>query len=99
MLCGIKKKIIIEFKSHLANLAKDFNDARKMFDEIDCVVCWEVTDNDTQIMRNMGVNVEEISSSVFGREAKKIPHSTHIMNLSGFTNPIYVIDLKRLLTS
>lgn len=94
-----RKKIIIEFKSRLSNLAKDFNDARKMFDEIDCVVCWEITDNDMQVMRNMGVNLEEISSSIFAREAKKIPHSTHIMNLSGFVNPIYVIDLKKLLTS
>lgn len=48
---------------------------------------------------SMGVNVEEIESSVFGRNAKKIPHSTHVMNLSGFTNPIYVIDLKQVLTS
>lgn len=94
-----RKKIIIEFKSHLANLAKDFNDARKMFDEIDCVVCWEITDRDRQIMADMGVNVEEISTSVFGRDARKIPHSTHILNLTGFTNPIYAIDLKKLLTA
>jgi len=94
-----RKKIIIEFKSHLANLAKDFNDARKMFDEIDCVVCWEVTDKDKQIMRDMGVNVEELSSSLFGQDARRIPHSTHIMNLSGFVNPIYIIDLKVVVTA
>lgn len=92
-----KKKIILEFKSHLYNLAKDFNDARKMFDEIDCVVCWEITDKDIQIMSNIGVNVEEISTSMFGNEQNKIPHSTHILNLTGFTNPIYAIDLKKLL--
>jgi hypothetical protein len=50
-------------------------------------------------MRDMGVNVEEINTSMFGRDAKKIPHSTHIMNLSGFTNPIYIIDLRKLLSS
>lgn len=94
-----RKKIIIEFKSRLRNLARDFNDARKMFDEIDCVVCWEITDTDRQVMHDMGINLEEISTSVFARDTKKIPHSTHIMNLSGFTNPLYVIDLKRLLTS
>lgn len=94
-----KKKIIMEFKSHLANLAKDFNDARKMFDEIDCVVCWEITDRDIQVMADMGVNVEEISRSMFDRDTKTIPESTHILNLTGFTRPIYAIDLKRLLVT
>jgi hypothetical protein len=93
-----KKKIIIEFKARLRNLARDFNDARKMFDEMNCVVCWEVTDKDKQVMRDMGVNVEEISPSIFAGEKKIIPHSTHVMNLSGFINPIYVIDLKVLLS-
>lgn len=68
-----------------------------MFDEIDCVVCWEITDKDKQIMKDMGVNVEEISHSIFANEGKVIPNSTHIMNLSGFINPIYVIDMKKLL--
>ena len=94
-----RKKIIIEFKSNLAALAKDFNDARKMFDEIDCVICWEITDRDKQIMADMGVNVEEISSSMFRSDTRKVPHSTHILNLSGFTNPMYAIDLKKLLTT
>ena len=94
-----KKKIIIEFKAHLRNLARDFNDARKMFDEMNCVVCWEVTDKDKQVMRDMNVNVEEITPSIFSSENKVIPYSTHIMNLSGFINPIYVIDLKKLLSN
>jgi hypothetical protein len=93
------RKVTIEFKSRLSNLARDFNDARKMFDEINCVVCWEVTDEDKQIMRNMGVNVEEITTSMFAQHRRNFPHSTHIMNLTGFTNPIYVIDLKKLLTN
>lgn len=92
-----RKKIIIEFKSHLRNLAKDFNDARKMFDEIDCVVCWEVTDLDKQTMKNLGVNVEEIVASRFASTTRNIPHSTHIMNLTGFVKPVYIIDLKKVL--
>lgn len=91
------RKIIIEFKAHLRNLARDFNDARKMFDEIDCIVCWEVTDVDKQKMRDMGINVEEVTVSIFGDDRKLIPHSTHVMNLGGFINPIYVIDLKAAL--
>lgn len=92
-----KKKKIVEFKAHLRNLARDFNDARKMFDEIDCIVCWEITDKDKQVMRSMGVNVQEVSQSIFATEEKIFPNSTHVMNLSGFINPIYVIDLKKLL--
>jgi hypothetical protein len=94
-----KKKIIIEFKAHLRNLARDFNDARKMFDEMNCVVCWEVTDKDKQVMRDMGVNVEEVARSIFTSDNRVIPYSTHVMNLSGFINPIYVIDLKRVLSN
>ena len=93
-----KKKIVIEFKSHLRNLARDFSDARKMFDEIDCVVCWEVTDEDRQTLADMGVNIDEIAESVFAQSVKKIPHSTHILNITNFNNPIYVIDLKKVLT-
>lgn len=90
------KKIIIEFKAHLRNLASDFNDAKKMFDEIDALVCWEITDKDKQVMKNLGITVEELDPSIF--ETRNIlPNATHVMTLSGFTSPIYVIDLKLML--
>jgi len=93
-----RKKVIIEFKSKLSNVCRDFEDARKMFDEINCIVCWEITDDDYQKLSHMQINVEKIDKSVFASSAsRRFPHSTHIMNLSGFSNPVYIIDLKEFI--
>ena len=35
------RKLFIEFKTSISNLKKDFSDARKIFDEMDCLVCGE----------------------------------------------------------
>lgn len=89
------KKLIIEFKSYLRNIAKDFIDTRKMFDEIDCIVCWEVTDDDKQVLYEMGVTLEEIITTILSTNQRIIPHSTHIMSIASFSKPIYIIDLKK----
>ncbi len=94
------KKGVFEFKARLRNIKKDFQDVRKMFDEIDCIVCWQITDDDKQILKNLSLNIEEIKDSRFAENDKKrIPHATHVMSITGFTNPIYVIDLYQLLNS
>jgi hypothetical protein len=93
-LCG-NKKLVIEFKSKLKNITRDFDDALKMFNEINCIVCWEVSDDDVQALRDIGITVEKIETSpVLGSPPPLIPHSTHRLILSGFVQPISVIDLK-----
>ena len=90
------KKIVFEIKSKLKNILKDFNDEQKMFDEIDCIVCWDVSDEDKQAMKNRGIELEKIEfSSLSSGNNKIIPNSTHQLILSGFVAPIYVIDLKK----
>jgi hypothetical protein len=91
------KKLIVEFKSHLRNISKDFSDARKMFDEIDCVVCWEVTDTDRNTLLSMGITVDPIDETMFSANARQIPHSTHTMMIASFNKPIYVIDIKKII--
>lgn len=91
------KKIVFEIKSKLKNILKDFNDEQKLFDEIDCVVCWNVSEEDDQAMSNRGINLEQITTSSLSENNKIIPNSTHILILSGFVKPIYVIDLKKVL--
>ncbi len=93
------KKLVIEFKSKLKNIIKDFSDAKKMFDEINCIVCWDVTEEDIQAFKKVGVDLEEISASIFSKSDDVIPNSTHKLSLSGFTRPIYIIDLKKHLNS
>ena len=93
-----KRKIVVEFKSKLRNITRDFDDAAKMFNEINCVVCWDVTDEDIQALRDTGITTEKIGISPIAEPSHSmIPHSTHRLVLSGFVQPVYVIDLKAVL--
>ncbi len=92
------KKLVIEIKSRLKNILRDFNDEQKLFDEIDAIVCWDVSEEDKQAMSNKGIELEQIStSSLSSSRPKQVPNSTHELILSGFTKPIYVIDLKQVI--
>ena len=89
------KKVVIEFKSKLSNILKDFTDMKKLFDEINCIVCWDVTSIESQKLYDMQITLNKVqNNSLSGRPPTKFPHSTHTMQLSGFTSPIFVIDLK-----
>lgn len=92
------KTIVLEFKTHLRNILKDFDNQVKMFDEVDYVVCWGITDEDTDELYNKGIEVNALSSLDTGLLASTNYMScvTHIMSLA-HTNPIYVIDLKQYL--
>lgn len=92
------RDVVIEFKSQLKNILDDFTSATKMFDQIDCVVCWDVSEEDKESLKNQeGLDVEEIQNTVLNNQEEKFPNATHEMNLSGITEPVYVIDLKRIL--
>jgi hypothetical protein len=89
------RKIVVEFKSKLRNITRDFDDALKMFNEINCIVCWDVSDQDVQALSDIGITVQRIEPSpIAGPSSSIIPHSTHQLILSGFVNPVSVIDLK-----
>lgn len=91
------KKVVIEFKSELRNVLKDFNDEQKLFDEIDCIVCWDITEEDEKMFHKKSISLDEVpKSSILGAN-NPFPHATHELQLGGITNPIYVIDLKRVL--
>lgn len=92
------RTVVIEFKSRLRNILRDFDNAVKMFDEIDYVVCWGVTDEDTNELYAKGVEVEPLSSldSELSSSTCYMSCVTHIMTIT-HSNPIYVIDLKQYL--
>ena len=85
---------IVEFKSHIRNLVKDFSDYRKIFDEMDYVVCWDVNDEDVAKLKSEGIDLEPYRPSAFGNNQlpRCVSHQMFISNVS----PIYVIDLKQL---
>lgn len=89
------RTIIVEFKSYLRNLIKDFSDFRKIFDEMDYVVCWEVTDEDIAKLKEEGIEVEPYVPSSWDDGVylpKCVTHRLYISNV----NPVYVIDVKQL---
>lgn len=93
-----KGKVVIEFKSELRNILKDFSDEHKLFDEIDCVVCWDVSEQDKDKFHDLGISISLLGGpSMFSSQDEELPNVTHKMELSGFTKPIYIIDLKVIL--
>lgn len=106
MLSGYKSKydlyaefnnhfVTIEFKTHLRNIIKDFDDFVKLFNEMDYIVCWDLNDEDISALNDVDITVSTlnnnpINNSVFAFE------STHKLLLPN-VKPIYVIDLKEFL--
>ena len=43
--------VVVEFKYALASLFRDFDDEVKLFDEIDIVVVWEITERDHEVVK------------------------------------------------
>lgn len=92
-----KRNVVIEFKSQLSKILKDFTDQQKLFNEIDAIVCWDVTEADEKSFKDKGLRIEKIENSGILRTKSKsenFPHGTHLLLLSGLTKPIYVVDLK-----
>ena len=90
---------VIEFKSHLRNIVRDFEDAKKMSDEIDFVVCWDVNDEDIKALRSRDIEVIDLDdTSDFDNMKKAVVEksgATHKLVASVVANPVYVIDLKK----
>lgn len=94
------RTVIIEFKSRLRNIVRDFDDARKMFDEMDYIVCWEVTDEDVAKLHQLSIALEPLEeSSLQAQRPRHISCCTHRLLLNVNVTPVYVIDLKQFLQS
>lgn len=93
------KRVVIEFKTKLNKLIKDGSDQTKLFNEIDCAVCWDVSEEDTQSFKDVNVTLSPLEKSLLGKHGEDFPHATHVLRYSVFAKPIYVIDLKLFLTS
>lgn len=94
-----KKRVVIEFKDELKNIVNDFDSAQKLFDEINCIVCWDITEKDEKHLHKKSIKIHEISDINLYGNHKIFPNATHELHLGGITNPIYVIDLKKIINS
>jgi Histidine kinase-, DNA gyrase B-, and HSP90-like ATPase len=91
------KQVVIEFKSKLQKILDDFESEKKMFDEIDCVVCWNVDEEDMERFQNSGINLEKIEhNELIDNKPNNLPSATHQL-IMAFVSPIYVIDMKVIL--
>lgn len=91
---------IFEFKYHLRNIVKDFKTYRKMADELDYIVCWNVSEEDeNEIAKKLNANIKitAIDFDNYDKNFKYMPEATHKITYSEIANPVYVIDLKILL--
>ena len=88
------RRVVLEFKYDLAGLFADFTEERKMFNEINAVVIWEVTETDRILASRRGIGVEAIQQSDL-IEYKGFPMASRRLTLGDVT-PIYVIELKNL---
>ena len=95
-----RKFTIIEFKYHLRNIVKDFKSYKKMADELDYIVCWNVTEEDEKELSNKlnsDIKIVPIDFDNYDKSFKYMPEATHKITYSNIANPVYVIDLKILL--
>ncbi|MYD87370.1 MAG: sensor histidine kinase [Acidobacteria bacterium] len=88
-----KSDVVIEFKYALHSLIDDFDDDRKLFDEIDIAVVWEITERDHQTAARRGLDLQEIEG---GLTASPDPLFQYELSL-GPTSPIRITCLKELL--
>ncbi|MEC4185316.1 ATP-binding protein [Adlercreutzia sp. R21] len=89
------RTVFIEFKAALCNIVKDFSDFSKIFDEMDYLVCWDVTDDDILKLKKAGIDVDEYEPSTLCGPTGVPDCVTHTLYISN-VNPVYVIDIKRL---
>ena len=81
---------IIEFKKKASDILRDFDTNRKLFNEIDCLVCWDVNENDMQMFRNKGIHLTELDYQI----KQAFSNATHTLEIQN-VNPMYIIDLKK----
>tara|TARA_Y100001970_G_C14187635_1_gene833492 strand:+ start:142 stop:1857 length:1716 start_codon:yes stop_codon:yes gene_type:complete len=88
--------LVIEFKSKLSHIIKDFNNIVKYFEDMNCIVCWDVDEIDKQKLLDENVRVEEITSGIENTNSI-IPNATHEL-LIPQVRGIKVIDLKKIVS-
>jgi hypothetical protein len=91
------RRVVIEFKFDLVGLFGDFNEERKMFNEINVVVVWEVTEIDRTLASRRGMGIEAVQNSPLV-EQQVFPNA-HFRLTLGDVTPIYIVEMKRLVST
>ena len=85
--------VVVEFKYALSALFRDFDDETKLFDEIDIVVVWEITEKDYEIVKSRSLDLQEVEPGLTTSQESVF----HYKLFLGPTHPIRIVCLRRLL--
>ncbi|MGA7339029.1 MAG: ATP-binding protein [Terracidiphilus sp.] len=88
------RRVVIEFKYDLNGLLNDFDEEKKMFNEINVVVLWELTEEDRRLAARRGMTIEPVQTTPLV-EHQVFPHANHRLSLGDVT-PIYVVEMRRI---
>lgn len=89
------KSQVVEFKFDLAGLFRDFSDERKMFDEVDTVVLWEITERDRSILSRRGLTLSEIGAGLLSKSSSKFPNAHYQLHIDG-VNSVEIVSMKKI---
>jgi hypothetical protein len=64
-----------------------------MFDQVDIVVVWEVTEADFQLAGRRGLSLESVVPSTISKEKSDFHYRLEL----GMVDPVYVISMKKQL--
>ena len=85
--------VVVEFKYALSSLFRDFDDEAKLFDEIDIVVVWEITESDYEVVSSRGLSLEEVESGLSTTKESIFHYDLSLWS----TKPIRIICIKDLI--
>lgn len=66
-----------------------------MFDEVDLVIIWDITERDRKLAATRGLGLEEISSGVLSGQPSRFPGSHYRMNIDGVKS-IEILTMRRI---
>ncbi|MCY4014258.1 MAG: ATP-binding protein [Gammaproteobacteria bacterium] len=84
--------VVVEFKYALSALFRDFDDEAKLFDEIDIVVVWEITEADHEVVKTRGLNLDEVEAGLDPGDEAIFHFDLSLWS----TKPIRIVCLKEL---
>ena len=88
------RRIVVEFKYDLEGLLNDFNEEKKMFNEINVAVLWEVTEEDRRLAARRGMTIEPVQATPL-IEQQAFPNANYRLSLGDVT-PIYIVEMKQI---
>jgi molecular chaperone HtpG len=91
-----RRNCVVEFKFDLAGLFRDFSDEKKMFDEINLVVAWDISERDRKLVANRGLTLSAIETGILNPGARRFPEAQWKLNIDGVRS-IDVLCIKKLL--